>query len=232
MIPNKKAVFNWSGGKDSALALQKVILEKEYEVIALLTTIDKKANASTLHGIPVHILQVQANSLGIPLYIVKLNSKLQDDEGEMLQAIKHFKSIGVSHFIFGDIFLDYVKTYREEKLDPHGIEVVMPLWDKTSKEVMKEFIESGIEAQIIVTDASKLDETYVGKKLTQTLVDSFPADIDCCGELGEYHTLAYSGPIFKKKVKFKITETKHLSIDIGISDGTTQQFNYWQAILK
>lgn len=231
MISNKKAVFNWSGGKDSALALQKVILEKEFDVIALLTTIDREANASTLHAIPVHLLQAQADSLGIPLYIVKLNSKLQDDEQEMLKAINHFKTLGVSHFIFGDIFLDYVKTYREEKLNPFGIEVVMPLWGKTSEEVIAEYLESGIEAKIIVTDASKLDENFIGKKLTPDLVSSFPADIDCCGELGEYHTLAYNGPIFKREVQFEILETKYLSLDIGISDGTTQQFSYWQAVI-
>lgn len=232
MNSKKKAVFNWSGGKDSALALQNVILEKKYDVIALLTTIDRKANASTLHGIPVHILQAQADSLGIPLYIVKLNSKLQDDEGEMLQAVKHFKTMEVSHFVFGDIFLDYVKTYREEKLHPYGIEVVMPLWGKTSEEVMTEFLASGIEAEIIVTDASKLDERYIGQKLTQDLIHSFPAGIDCCGELGEYHTIAYNGPAFNTKVQFETSETEFISIDIGISDGTTQQFGYWQAIIK
>ena len=228
----KKAVFNWSGGKDSALALQKMILKNEFEVIALLTTIDREAGSSTLHAIPFHILQAQAESLGIPLYVVKLNSKLQDDEAEMLKAIRHFKSLGVDHFIFGDIFLEYVKTYREEKLHPYGIEVVMPLWGKTSEEVIGEFLEAGIQAKIIVTDASKLDESFIGKKLTRSLINSFPAEIDCCGELGEYHTIAYNGPIFKNEVKFEIAETKFLSHDIGLSDGTTQQFSYWQAIIN
>lgn len=228
----KKAVFNWSGGKDSALALQKVILEKEYEVIALLTTIDREANASTLHAIPVSILEAQAASLGIPLYIVNLNFKLQDDQQEMVQAINHFKDLGVTHFIFGDIFLDYVKTYREGKLNPLGIEVVMPLWGKTSEIVMTEFLESGIQAKIIVTDASKLDESFIGKQLTRSLIDSFHPEIDCCGELGEYHTLAFNGPIFKNKVEFKIEAIKKLSHDIGMDDGTTQQFSYWQAIIK
>ena len=228
----KKAVFNWSGGKDSALALQKVILEKEYEVISLLTTIDREANASTLHAIPFHVLQAQADSLGIPLHVVNLNFKLQDDQQEMLQAVNHFKEMGVTHFIFGDIYLDYVKTYREEKLNPFGIEVVMPLWGKTSEEVMNEFLESGIQAKIIVTDASKLDASFVGQKLTRSLIDSFPADVDCCGELGEYHTLVYDGSIFKNKVDFEIEATKPCSHDIGIDDGTTQQFSYWQAIIK
>ena len=228
----RKAVFNWSGGKDSALALQKVLLEKEYDVISLLTTIDRAANASTLHAIPVSILEAQAASLGIPLYIVNLNFKLQDDQHEMLQAIDHFKDLSVTHFIFGDIFLDYVKTYREGKLNPSGIEVVMPLWGKSSEVVMTEFLESGIQAKIIVTDASKLDESFIGKQLTRSLIDSFPPEIDCCGELGEYHTLAFDGPIFKNKVDFEIEATKKLSHDIGIDDGTTKQFNYWRAMIK
>lgn len=231
MIARKKAIFNWSGGKDSALALQKVMLEEEYEVVALLTTVDREAKASTMHAIPLSILQAQATSLGIPLYIVHLNSKLQDDANEMLKAVLHFKDLGVSHFIFGDIFLEYIKTYREEKLHPYGIEVVMPLWGKTSEEVMAQFLDSGIQATIIVTDASKLGKSFIGKKLTRSLVDSFPSDVDCCGELGEYHTLAHSGPVFKNKVKFEIKTIKQLTQDIGINDGTTQQFKYWQAII-
>ncbi|MDD2984442.1 MAG: diphthine--ammonia ligase [Crocinitomicaceae bacterium] len=232
MKAKRKAVCNWSGGKDSALALQKVILEKTYEVIALLTTIDREENASTMHAIPLSILQAQAESIGIPLHVVNLNFKLEDDQQEMLHAINHFQELGVTHFIFGDIFLEDVRTYREEKLNPYGIEAVFPLWNKTSEQVMTEFLASGIEAKIIVTDASKLADSFIGKKLTPSLIDTFPPEMDCCGELGEYHTLAYNAPIFRQKIPFEIRATKKRSHHIGMEDGTTQQFDYWQAILK
>ena len=186
----KKAVFNWSGGKDSALALQKVLEEKEFEVIALLTTMNDESQKSSMHEIPLQILERQADSIGIPLYTVASSTALKNYEEKMSDAVQHFKEQGVKHFIFGDIFLSDVKAYRESKLQPLGIEVVEPLWEKTSQEVIDNFLRSGIKSKIIVTQADLLDETYIGKELNQNLINSFPKNIDVCGENGEYHTLS------------------------------------------
>lgn len=150
----------------------------------------------------------------------------------MGKAVTHFKKIGVKHFIFGDIFLSDVKAYRESKLHPLGIEVVEPLWVKTSQEVIDDFISSGIKSKIIVTQADLLDDTYIGKDLDQNLIDSFPENIDVCGENGEYHTLCYAGGLFKKEVKFSISDTIKTSFDFTLDTGEQKTFEYWQAEFK
>lgn len=224
----KKAIFNWSGGKDSALALYKAMESDEYDIISLLTTISLDTQQSSMHLIPVSILEQQAESIGLPLYKVMLPSKgLQGYEEEMRKAIGYFKEQGVTHSIFGDIFLHDVRKYREEQLSPFGIEVVEPLWNKTTEEIMEEFLSSGIQTKIVVTQADKLDRSFAGKDITHELVSSFPANIDICGEEGEYHTLAYDGPIFRQPVKFTLREPKELIYEVKMDTGEIQTFRYW-----
>ena len=220
----KKAVFNWSGGKDSALALQKVLEEKEFEVLALLTTMNEETSKSSMHSIPLEILERQAESIGIPLYPVVSSTSLKNYDSTMSEAVQHFKSLGVKHFIFGDIFLSDVKDYRESKLNPLGIEVVEPLWEKTSQEVIDDFLRSGIKSKIIVTQADLLDETYIGKDLDADLITSFPKNIDVCGENGEYHTLSYAGGLFKKEVEFTISKTIKTSFNFTLDTGEKKDF--------
>ncbi len=231
MNHRKKAVFNWSGGKDSALALQKVLDDKELDVVSLLTTINEETLTSSIHSIPVEILSSQADSIGIPLYTVLFAKDLANYDDKMRETVDHFKKQGVTHFIFGDIFLADIKAYRENKLNPLGIEVVEPLWDKPSAEIIDEFIKSGIKSKIIVTQADKLDETFIGKDLDQNTVNSFPDDVDICGENGEYHTFSYAGGLFKKEIKFSISRTNKISYDIKLENGQTKTFEYWQAEL-
>ncbi|MGV0755951.1 ATP-binding protein [Empedobacter brevis] len=227
----KKAVFNWSGGKDSALALQKVLEGKEFEVIALLTTITAETNTSSIHGIPLELLKKQAQSIGIPLYLVTLTKDIKTYEDEMLKAVNHFKQLGVAHFIFGDIFLTDVKKYRESKLLPLGIEVVEPLWGKTSLEVMDEFLKSGIKSKIIVTQADKLDQSFIGRDLDRSVIDSFPMNVDVCGENGEYHTFSYVGDLFKTPFDFAILETVLITHEFKLDTGEIKKCDYWQAKL-
>ena len=225
----KKAVFNWSGGKDSALALQKVLEEKEFEIISLLTTMREETSKSSMHEIPLQILERQAESIGIPLHPVASSTVLKNYEEKMAGAVHHFKELGVTYFIFGDIFLSDVKAYRESKLHPLGIEVVEPLWEKSSQEVIDDFLQSGIKSKIIVTQADLLDESFIGKDLDINLVNSFPKNIDVCGENGEYHTLSYAGGLFKKEVEFSISETIKTSFDFTLDTGEKKTFEYWQA---
>ncbi|WP_353166516.1 ATP-binding protein [Empedobacter brevis] len=227
----KKAVFNWSGGKDSALALQKVLEGKEFEVIALLTTITAETNTSSIHGIPLELLKKQVESIGIPLYLVTLTKDIKTYEDEMLKAVNHFKQLGVAHFIFGDIFLTDVKNYRESKLLPLGIEVVEPLWGKTSLEVMDEFLKSGIKSKIIVTQADKLDQSFIGRDLDRSVIDSFPMNVDVCGENGEYHTFSYAGDLFKTPFDFAILQTVLITHEFKLDTGEIKKCDYWQAKL-
>ena len=229
MNDKKKAVFNWSGGKDSSLALQKVLQENEYEVIALLTTVNAETLNSSIHLIPLEILEAQADSIGIPIYIVRLPSKdLTGYDQAMEEAIIYFKTQGVSHFIFGDIFLADLRAYRETKLSPYDIEVVEPLWNKTSEVIIEEFLVSGLRSKIIITQADKLDKTFVGRELDRQFIESLPENVDPCGENGEYHSMTYAGPLFKKEIKYSLGKPQKLSYDINLDDGNMKTFYYWQ----
>lgn len=226
----KKAVFNWSGGKDSALALYTVLQQKQFEVVALLTTVNEETELSSMHAIPFSLLMKQAESIGIPLYPVFLPKNLPVYEQRMLDAAQHFKAQGVEHFIFGDIYLSGVRKYREDRLHPLGIEVVEPIWNLDSTEVMQNFLDSGIRTKIIVTDASKLDRSFIGQDIDAALIERMPEDVDICGENGEYHTFAYAGALFKQTVEFEIVETRQMSYDFKLENGEEKTYHYWQAI--
>lgn len=230
----KKAVFNWSGGKDSALALYKVLQSDEYEVISLLTTVNGSNHRSSMHGIPVALLQAQADSIGIPLYILELDpeGEMKGYETSMLRAVEHFKSQGVTHFIFGDIFLHDVRSYRERQLLPHGIEVVEPLWNKTSHETMNDFLQSGLKTIVVTTMADLLDETYIGQLIDRPFVESLPDGVNICGENGEYHTFCFDGQIFKKPIRYSLGCPFKYSHEVNMEDGTRQTFHYWYANLN
>lgn len=232
-----KAVFNWSGGKDSAHALLRAIESEKYEIVALLTTVNRDTHRSTMHGIPLTLLEAQAASIGIPLYIVDLTPKgnMEDYSSAMSQAVQHFKDLGVTHFIFGDIFLHDVRQYREQQLAPYDIKVVEPLWGKSSEKVMEDFLSSGLKTIIVTTMADGLGAVAIGKLIDREFVASLTSlstKIDPNGENGEYHTFCYDGPIFQYPVAFHLGEAFSQSYDIRLDDGTVQTYSYWFANLS
>lgn len=229
-----KAVFNWSGGKDSAHALLRAIESEKYEIVALLTTVNRDTHRSTMHGIPLTLLEAQAASIGIPLYIVDLTPKgnMEDYSSAMSQAVQHFKDLGVTHFIFGDIFLHDVRQYREQQLAPYDIKVVEPLWGESSKKVMENFLSSGLKTIIVTTMADGLGAAAIGKLIDREFVSLLSADIDPNGENGEYHTFCYDGPIFQYPVAFHLGEAFSQSYDIRLDDGTVKTYSYWFANLS
>ncbi len=229
MNSKKKAIFNWSGGKDSALALQKVLKGNEYEVVSLFTAIEEESKKSSVHSIPMEILSKQAKSIGIPLYTISFANNLSDYDEKMVEAVSYFQIQGVTHFIFGDIAISNAKKVREKKFNPLGIKIVEPLWDRTPEEVIDEFLKSGIKTKIVVTQADKLDKTFVGKELDAQLVSSFPDYVDVCGETGEYHTLTYAGGLYKEEIVFSIGGIFKISQDINLDNGQTKTFEYWKA---
>jgi uncharacterized protein (TIGR00290 family) len=229
----KKAVFNWSGGKDSALALQKVLHSGDYDVVSLLTTVNGENGRSSMHAIPALLLQEQAASIGIPLHIVELpaDGSMGNYESAMSRAVEHFTVMGVRHFIFGDIFLHDVKVYREKQFAPYGIDVVEPLWGKSSEEIMREFIESGLQTVVVTTMADLLDESFIGRYIDGDFLDDLPSGVDVCGENGEYHTFCYAGPIFRRPVPFSIGNPYKMTHPVKLDDGTERDYSYWFANL-
>lgn len=229
-----KAVFNWSGGKDSAHALLRAQQSDKYEIVALLTTVNRETRRSTMHGIPLPLLQVQADSIGIPLHVVDLTPKgnMEDYGAAMSQTVVHFKALDVTHFIFGDIFLHDVRKYREQQLAPHGIEVVEPLWGKTSEEEMEDFLVSGLRTVVVTTMADELGVAAIGREIDRDFIGSLPDGIDPNGENGEYHTFCYDGPIFQYPIPFRLGEPFSKSYDIRLDDGTVKTYSYWFADLE
>lgn len=230
MIKKKKAIFSWSGGKDSALALQKILQENQFEIVTLLTTISK--NKSSVHAIPISVLQQQANSIGIPLTTITVDENLSNYCDRIKQTLTNLKQQHITHIIFGDLSASENKIFREKLFHPLGIEIIEPLYHKTSEEIITDFLQSGIKAKIIVTKENLLHKSYIGKDLCNELIKNLPPHVDVCGDQGEYHTIAYKGGIFKTPIHFTITSTKKVCYKIKLANNQIEEHYYWQAIIK
>ena len=201
----KKAIFNWSGGKDSSLALHKVLQGSEYDVVGLLTTINKKHKRISMHGVREELLDKQAEEIGLPLYKVYLpeNLKMEAYDRLITDQLEALKKQGVTHSIFGDIFLEDLREYRERQLETIGLQGVFPLWKQETGTLANEFISLGFKAVLTAIDASKLDKSFALSEFDHTLLKRLPDSVDVCGENGEFHSYVYEGPIFKKSIPIK-----------------------------
>jgi uncharacterized protein (TIGR00290 family) len=204
----KKAIFCWSGGKDSSLALFKVLKEDKFEIITLLTTVNEEFKRVSMHGVKETLLEEQAKQIGIPLekmYIEK-NSTNEAYEKGMEAVLKKFKAQGVEYVIFGDIFLADLKKYREDNLAKIGMKAEFPLWKQNTHDLINEFIDLGFKTVICCTNNDFFDEHAVGKTIDKKIVSSLPGNVDPCGENGEFHTFTYAGPIFNSDIPLEIGE--------------------------
>ncbi len=234
MVDKKtKCVVSWSGGKDSALALNFLMVNNEIEVVALLTTFDTESEESQMHFVPMNLINKQANNLSLPLYITNVTAgKSNSYEDEMQKAVEHFRLLDVTHFAFGDIYLENVKSYREELFSKLDMGLLFPLWEMSAQMLMQTFFDSGIKAKIIVCQSNKLESEYIGKDLTKELVESFPTDIDICGENGEYHTFVYDGPNFTKSVNFEIEKVEERTFTFKLLDGSSVSSHFYVSRFK
>jgi len=225
-MEKKQALFNWSGGKDSTLALHKVLEEKELAVNYLLTTLSDAYNRVSMHGVREELLVAQAESIGIPLYQVRLAESPQMDEYEktMELHLNKLKLEGITTSVFGDIFLEDLKIYREKKLSEIGMEAVFPLWKKDTRAILKEFLALGYKT--VVVCAQRGLETFCGRVIDENFIDDLPEGIDPCGENGEFHTFVFDGPLFKHPVGF-VTGEKVYKTYASPSGSTDEPAGYW-----
>ena len=207
-ISNKtKAIFAWSGGKDSSYALHQVFLEGKYEIQYLLTTLNHEYKRISMHGVREELLDLQAESIGIPQLKVWLyEASYESYEKQMEEMLLKAKSEGIETVIFGDIFLEDLKEYRENNLAKVGMKAIFPLWKNDTSLLINDFINSGFKTITCCVNDAYFNEDWVGKKIDESFVLNLPSTIDPCGENGEYHTFCYDGPIFKKKINFQIGE--------------------------
>ena len=203
-----KAIFNWSSGKDSALALYKVLQNSEFEISCLLTSVNQEFQRISMHGVRVELLKQQAESLGIPLEIMQIpeTPTMEAYENVMNETLMKLKDQGVTHSIFGDILLEDLRKYREDQLAKIDFKTVFPLWQIPTIDLIQEFISLGFKAIVVCVNERFLDKSFVGRIIDQDFINDLPDNVDVCGENGEFHTFTFDGPIFSKPINFNIGE--------------------------
>ncbi|HEX8516306.1 MAG TPA: diphthine--ammonia ligase [Bacteroidia bacterium] len=215
-----KAIFCWSGGKDSALALYRVLKEDQVEVVALLTTLNSEFKRISMHGVREDLLDMQAASIGFPLVKMYVKEGGNDEyERNMSRVLMEYKDKGVRLVIFGDIFLEDLREYRENNLQKIGMQASFPLWKENTGELIREFLKLGFKTVTCCVNDAFLSEAHVGVDLNPEFIEALPPDTDPCGENGEYHTFCYAGPIFKKKVNFLKGEKVYRPLEVKFAEG-------------
>lgn len=212
----EKIVFCWSGGKDSALALNRMLKDERYEIVSLLTTCNEHFQRVSMHGVRLELLERQAESIGLPLEKVFVSQRSSNEEYQqkMSACLRAHNARGVSGCAFGDIFLEDLKRWREENLAGIGIRGVFPIWKIDSRELIHEFFALGFGTVICCINDAYLDESAVGRKLDREFVDSLPGNVDPCGENGEFHSFAFAGPIFRQPVRFRVGEKIYRPVEV------------------
>jgi uncharacterized protein (TIGR00290 family) len=197
-----KAFINWSGGKDSALSLHKA-KQKGLNVQALVTTISN--GRVTMHGVRKELVERQAEAIGLPVYFIELDTHgMESYEAAIHQMNFQLKEKGFTHVLSGDLFLEDLKQYRTSLYEEDGLKCLFPLWDNQTINLVYEFIETGFKAVTVAVNGELLDQEYCGKMVDWSFINSLPAQVDCCGENGEYHSFVFDGPIFSKPIDFTL----------------------------
>ena len=199
MKPSRpKALISWSSGKDSAFALHEVRRSGEFDVVGALTTVTETFERVSIHGVRREILNAQLAAAGLPPRIVPIPYPCPNEiyEARMGEAVAAALQDGVTHIIFGDLFLADIRAYREQKLAGTGIAPVFPLWHRPTLPLAQAMIASGLEAYLATVDLKKLPAGFAGRKFDLQLLADLPAGVDPCGENGEFHTCVVAGPIF------------------------------------
>jgi len=204
----EKVLFAWSGGKDSAQALHELKKNNNCEIVALLTTVTEDYDRISMHGVRRELLELQVDSMGLPLEKVFIPKDSSNDayETRMKAALERYKTEGVSSVAFGDIFLEELRKYREKNLSKIGMKGIFPIWKRDSAGLARSFIDSGFKAVITCVDSQYLDGWFAGREFDESFLAELPANIDPCGENGEFHSFVYDGPILRKRIWHSVGE--------------------------
>jgi len=205
MTTRRKALMSWSSGKDSAYALHLARLDRGLEVVGLLTTINEATDRVAMHGVRHELLRRQAASLALPLEVVELPHPCTNAiyEARLGAVIERALAEGVEVMIFGDLFLDDIRAYRERQLAGTGIEPVFPLWGRDTRALAGEMLSAGVVATLSCVDLSKLSIDFVGRRWDAFLLRELPEGIDPCGEHGEFHSFVSDGPGFSEAINWR-----------------------------
>lgn len=227
-----ECILNWSGGKDSALALYKLSQGKEYNVKCLLTTLNAEYKRVSMHGVRQELLQQQAASIGLPLVECFLPEKAtcNDYNNMMRETLMNFIVDGIHYSAFGDIFLEDLRQYRVNQLDKIGMKAIFPLWKRNTNDIANEFIDLGFKTIITCVSSKHLDESFVGRTFDKQFIADLPKEVDPCGENGEFHSFVVDGPIFKTPINYTLGEKVFRSFPINNKD--VNEGGFWFIDLK
>jgi len=205
----EKVILCWSGGKDSALTLHELRKDGKYEVVTLLTTLTRDYDRVCMHGVRRILLEQQAESLGLPLerIFISKNASNEEYESRMREVLERYRTEGVCAVVFGDIFLEDLRKYREEKLSQVAMKGLFPIWKRDTAKLACEFINLGYEAIVTCANSNLLDSTLVGRPFDEQFLSTLPEAVDPCGENGEFHSFVSNGPIFQQQIPHTTGET-------------------------
>ena len=199
-------LLSWSGGKDSSLALYEIQKSGKYEITSLITTVTEEYDRVSMHGLRTILLEQQAESINVPLEKVFISKNASNDEYESKfnEVLSRFKQSGIKEVVFGDLYLEDIKKYREALLQKIGMQCVFPIWKRDTAKLALEFIESGFKAVAVCVDSNVLGEEFAGREFDLQFLNDLPEGIDPCGENGEFHTFVYDGPILKNPIDHEL----------------------------
>jgi uncharacterized protein (TIGR00290 family) len=203
-----KALLAWSSGKDSAWSLHVLREQGEVEVVGLLTTINQAFDRVAMHAVRTELLRAQAEAADLPLQPVPIPWPCSNAEYEaaMTAAMARARADGIDRVAFGDLFLEDVRSYREERLRPIGMTPLFPIWGTPTDALARRMIDAGLRARLTCVDPKALDQRFVGREFDAALLAELPESVDACGERGEFHTFAHAGPMFRHPVPFRAGE--------------------------
>ncbi len=207
-IVRPKAWLAWSSGKDSAWALHTVRQAGEFDVVALLTTVNRTHRRVAMHAVRESLLEIQAAAAGLPLVKVPIPSPCPNEiyEQAMSEAMARAQIERVRHVIFGDLFLEDVRAYRERQLANCGMTPLFPLWGRETHQLAQDMLAGGLSAFLTCVDPRQLDRTFAGRRFDQDFLAALPRHVDPCGENGEFHTFANAGPMFCSEIPVAVGE--------------------------
>lgn len=227
-----KTYFNWSSGKDAAMALYHLKKDNRFLIDKLLTSVNVHHDRVSMHGLRRELLERQIAEIGKPSTTIELPEEptMEVYEEELNRVVDGLKSEGFTHSGFGDIFLEDLRGYREQQLKKKEIDCVFPLWKKDTKTLIDEFLQLGFRAVIICVKSEFLDESFAGREIDENFLNDLPDNVDPCGENGEFHTFCFDGPIFKRPVEFELGDLVYREYKAP-SDGK-QSMGFWFRDLK
>jgi len=218
---SERIVFCWSGGKDSALALHRMLQDDRYTIVSLLTTVNQRFARVSMHGVRLELARAQARAIGLPLDVVPVSGSSNEEyERNMSAHLLEHKEHGVSSVAFGDIFLEDLRRWREEKLARIGMRGLFPLWKLDTRKIIGEFIDLDFRSIVCCVSDAYLDETALGRIIDWDFINTLPSGVDPCGENGEFHSFAYAGPIFNDRIDVTVGEKVYRSVEQPNPDST------------